>query len=312
MTHHLVLGSGPVGSGTALQLAALGHTVTVATRSGTGPTHQAIQRAKVDASDVEALTQLAQGSATIVNAINPPYHRWPTDWPPIHKAIMTAAERTGATVVMIDNLYAYEADPARGPIHEQSPIKPHGRKGETRAMMKSDLLAAHANDRLQAVIGHASDFFGPTVTDAALGERAIKPILAGKTVRVLGDPDALHTWTYMPDVTETLCRLATDPTTWGRAWHIPSAPPVSARQLVNELANAAGTNPKTAAIPNWAIKTAGLVVPLMRELGETSYQFEYPFVMDDTAARTQLGLTHTPLDIAARATIAAARDAIAA
>ncbi len=34
-----------------------------------------------------------------------------------------------------------------------------------------------------------------------VGERFFDPILAGKAVRVIGDPDALHSHTYLPDFT---------------------------------------------------------------------------------------------------------------
>jgi nucleoside-diphosphate-sugar epimerase len=312
MSHHLVLGAGPVGSGTALRLAELGHDVTIATRSGSGPSHPSIRRMRVDASDGVALAALAEGAATIVNAINPAYHRWPTDWPPIHRAVMAAAERSGAAIVLMDNLYPYEADPANGPIHEHSPIRPHGPKGEVRAEMRAELLVAHASGRVQAATVHASDYFGPGVVDAVFGARAIRPILAGKTVRALGDLDVEHSWSYMPDVTATLVRVASDSSAWGRAWHVPSAPPVSTRELTAILAQAAGKTVKIASIPRWAIKAASPFVAMLRELEETRYQFELPFVIGDDAARRELGLTHTPIEVAARATIDAASMSAAA
>ncbi|MEZ5250815.1 MAG: hypothetical protein R2713_16880 [Ilumatobacteraceae bacterium] len=42
------------------------------------------------------LARLAAGASSIVNAVNPPYHRWATDWPPLHHGFTTAAERSGA------------------------------------------------------------------------------------------------------------------------------------------------------------------------------------------------------------------------
>ena len=91
MQHHLVIGSGPVGSGIAQRLADQGLPVTVFTRSGTGPVHPSITLVKGDAADAAALARHAEGAATIFNCANPPYHRWGTDWPPMHQAIMTAA-----------------------------------------------------------------------------------------------------------------------------------------------------------------------------------------------------------------------------
>lgn len=42
----------------------------------------------------------------------------------------------------------------------------------------------------------------------------------------------------------------------------------------------------------------------MRELAETLYQFQRPFVMESAASQAALGLTPTPLHEAAAATVA--------
>ena len=41
------------------------------------------------------------------------------------------------------------------------------------------------------------------------------------------------------------------------------------------------------------ITGVGLFVPMVRELKETYYQFDAPFVLDDSAARTELGIEPT-------------------
>jgi hypothetical protein len=46
------------------------------------------------------------------------------------------------------------------------------------------------------------------------------------------------------------------------------------------------------------------VIPLIRELDETAYQFERPFVLDASAAEETFGLTPTPWDQALRETVA--------
>jgi len=110
MSHHLVVGAGPVGTATARLLAEQGHTVTVLTRSGTGPSHPAITLERGDVVDVANLSRLAGehgGAAALYNCVNPPYHRWAIDWPPMQHAFLKAAEHSGAVLVMIDNLYAF-------------------------------------------------------------------------------------------------------------------------------------------------------------------------------------------------------------
>ena len=60
---------------------------------------------------------------------------------------------------------------------------------------------------------------------------------------MIGDPDAPRSRAYLPDVAATLATLGTDPRALGRAWHVPSAPPRSRRQALDDLAAALGVPP---------------------------------------------------------------------
>ena len=110
------------------------------------------------------------------------------------------------------------------------------------------------------------------------------------------------------DVARTLVTLATDERAWGTAWHVVNPDTLTQRDAVAALARAAGTSVRVSSLP-WAIvNAAGVFVPMMRELRETRYQFDRPFVVDATATRDILGLTATPWPEAAAATVAWWRD----
>lgn len=303
MAHHLVLGSGPVGSGVATTLAERGDRVTVATRSGSGPRRAGIDLLTLDASDAEALARAADGAATIFNCVNPPYHRWATDWPPVHQAILTAGEKTGAGIVMMDNLYAFGPDSTM-PMREGDALRATGTKGATRARMATELLAAHDAGRVRATLARASDFYGPGVLNAALGERVMPKVLAGKKVSLLGRADVPHSMSYMPDVVRTLVALADDDRSWGSAWHVPNAPARTQAEMVAALATAAGTTVGVGTLPSIALTLVGLFNPVVRELKETQYQFTAPFVTDSTRTEATFGLTATPIEQAAAETVA--------
>ena len=303
MSHHVVIGAGPVGGGVARSLAAAGTPVTVVTRSGSGPDHPLVTRLAADASDADALSRAADGAAALYNCANPPYHRWPTDWPPMHRAMMTAAEKTGAVLVMMDNLYAFGPG-ASMPMREGDPMRATGHKGAMRATMARELLAAHAEGRLRATLARASDFYGPEVLGAALGERVVPKVIAGKNVSVLGSLDVPHSLSYMPDVVRTLVTIAADERAFGRPWHVPNAPATTQREAIEQFAKAAGTTAKAGTVPKAALSALGLFVPAMRELKETWYQFAEPFVTDSTLTEQTFGLTATPLAEGAAATVA--------
>lgn len=88
-------------------------------------------------------------------------------------------------------------------------------------------------------------------------------------------------------------------------WHAPTGSPLSQRSMAAALATAAGVrSPRVAALPGWALRAMGAASPGTRELAETLYQFERPFVMDSKASEMALGLHPTPLMEAAAATVA--------
>jgi nucleoside-diphosphate-sugar epimerase len=304
---HVVIGSGPVGSAIATQLAQRGRAVRVITRSGRGPQHPAIERAAVDASDASALREATRGAEVIYNAANPArYHTWPMLWPPLAAAMLDAAQAHHATLASVGNLYAY--GPVDEPMRESMPPASTERKGRVRAAMWQDALAAHDAGRVRALEIRASDYLGADGNSHA--GRAADLVVRGKKVSVIGNPDMPHTWTAPGDTARLAIAAAEDPAAHGRAWHVPSHAPRTQRELVSDLARVAGLPaPRVNGTPPWLIRAVGLAVPQMRELAAMTYQFDRPFVLDDSDARQHFGLEPTPWQDLLRDTVAAAHAA---
>lgn len=297
---YVVVGSGAIGSLVADQLAADGHMVTTISRSGSSSTNPRVEHVVGDAGDATFLARMAADAAAIFNCVNPPYHRWPQEWPPIAAALLHAAESSGAVLTTLSNLYAYgEYD---GPLTPETPLRAAYAKGIVRGQMWLDAKAAHDAGRVRATEVRASDFIGPTGFSAI--NRLVPNIVAGKNVQLLGNPDVLHSWTYTVDVAKTLIAAAQNKAAWGRVWHVPTNPPRTQRQVVEELAKAAGVGPvKVSVVPNALLRLLGLFNPQMREVLITMYQFDQPFVIDDVATRKELGLSPTPWDEVLHATV---------
>ncbi|MGY1602877.1 NAD-dependent epimerase/dehydratase family protein [Geodermatophilus sp. SYSU D00815] len=292
MALHVIVGKGPVGTATAELLAARGHEVRVLSRSG-GTSTGAIEHRAVDAADAGALTAAARGAAALYNAVNPAYHRWATDWPPVAAALLTAAERAGAVLVAMGNLYGYGRPD--GPMTPDSPLRATDTKGRVRARMWADMLAAHEAGRVRVTEARAADFVGPTVPAGHSHlQRQLPALRAGRRAWVVGDPDVPRGWSYLPDVAETLVTLAGDERAHGRAWHVPSAVRTQ-RQALTDLATALGKpEPKVGGIPWGALRAVGLVSPMMREVVDVRHQFDQPYVIDASATTATFGLTATP------------------
>jgi nucleoside-diphosphate-sugar epimerase len=137
--------------------------------------------------------------------------------------------------------------------------------------------------------------------------RQIPALRKGARAWVIGDPDVRRSWGYMPDVAATLATLGTDDRALGRAWHVPSAPPRSQRQALEDLATGLGApRPRVSGIPWPVLRAVGLAVPFLREVAAMRHQFDQEFVIDASATTATFGITATPWDEVVAATAGAA------
>jgi nucleoside-diphosphate-sugar epimerase len=291
MPLNVVVGSGPIGSAVALLLAGEGRNVRVVTRSGSGPEHPLIERVAADASDARRLTELTAGAEALYNCANPKYTEWERVWYPMNDAMIAAAKATDAVYAITGNLYVY-GPRADGRMTEHSPLAAVGRKGRVRIKMWQDAL----NSGVRTFEARGSDYIGA----GALGifSSVILPaVRRGGPAWVPGDPDLPHTFTYTGDMARTLVTLAGDERAYGRAWHVPSPAPVTVRQVAERYCALAGIpRLKLHKLPRFVMHTAGLVVPLAREVAEMDYQWYRPFVLDSTLTQTTFGLTPTDVE----------------
>jgi nucleoside-diphosphate-sugar epimerase len=303
MGRQVIVGAGSIGSALAERLATQGHDVVVVSRHGTAPLVTGVAGVALDATDPDALAALAGGAEVVYNCANPPYHRWATDWPPLAAALLTAAERSGAVLVTLSNLYGY--GPVPHAMSESDPLGATSRKGRVRVAMWLDAKAAHVAGRVCATEVRASDFFGPGITsNGVLGERVVPRVLDHRSILSLGDLDAPHSWTFVDDVVTALEIAGRDPRAWGHAWHVPTSAPASIRTMVERLAAAARLDaPVVRRLPWGVVRAAGVVVPDLRELHEIAYQFDAPFVVDSSAFSDTFGVRATDLDAALQTTV---------
>jgi nucleoside-diphosphate-sugar epimerase len=296
MSKHVIVGAGAVGSATALQLAERGEQVRVISRRGTGPEHPAIERVAADATDAERLTELAAGAVALYNCASPLYHQWFTDWPPLASALLIAAERTGAVLASMSNLYGY--GPVSGPITQKTPLAATHPKLRLRAQMWQDALAAHEAGRIRTTEVRASDYIE---ANSLLSFSMGKPLLAGSRAYVPAPLDVPHSWTSITDCARALATVATDERAYGQAWLVPTNPALTVQQLATRFTEVNGAPaPKLSTIPYALLWTTGLFSPMVKELRTTRYQFTSPFVLDSSATTEAFGLEPTPLDAALR------------
>jgi nucleoside-diphosphate-sugar epimerase len=293
---HVVFGTGAIGLATYDALRRRGETVRLVNRSGHAPVPDDIEVVGGDARDPAFTTSAAQGASVVYQTLNPPYPEWTTQFPALQAGVLAAAEAAHARLVSMENVYMY-GRPNGQPLTEDRAYAAHTTKGQLRARMARELLAAHQAGRVEVAIGRASDYYGPRGgAQSNLGDRVFPAALAGKTASVLGDPDQPHTYTYIPDIGEGLAVLGEHPDATGEVWHLPNDPDTkTTRQLVDIIyRNAGHPRGKLRALPALVLRVLGLANPTLRELVEMQYQFDEPFIVDSSKIATKLGVHATP------------------
>jgi nucleoside-diphosphate-sugar epimerase len=292
--HVVIGGAGGTGAALVAELLSRGHRVRSVSRRGTASP----AGAEAVAADVGIPSQVldaTRGAAVIYQAAQPAYHRWTSDFPPMQAALLAAAETHSAKLVMADNLYMY--GPVEGLMREDTPPHPAGKKGRLRAQLAEELMAAHRAGRVRVAIGRSSDYFGPGGVNSTLGEFLFDAAVKNKTTRWLGSLDVPHAVSYLEDMAVGLATLGERDEADGQTWHLPVNATLTGRGFLGAVWQAVGQPPKIGRVGRLTVRIGGLFSPRTRELNETLYQWERPFLVDDSKWQRAFG-PYQPLPLA--------------
>jgi nucleoside-diphosphate-sugar epimerase len=300
---HVVFGTGAIGMTLIVQLHASGKHVRAVNSRGNADVPEGVEVVGGDATSTDFTKKASEDASVVYFLLNPPYTKWPEMFPPLQTAVIEGAASAEAKLVAMENLYMYA--PTHGELlTEDLPHDAATRKGVVRAQMAKELMAVHESGKLRVAAARPSDYFGPRGLLSAMGERVFYPALAGKKAQVVGDPNLLHTYSYLPDIAESLAILGESPEADGKAWHLPNAPAVTTTQFIEMVYSAAGTDVGIQAMPRFLVSLLSLFNGDVRELKEMLYEYEEPFVVDDSRFTKTFGEVATPLPEAIDATIA--------
>ena len=287
----LVIGAtGGVGGAVAERLVAAGWRVRAMNRS---PETARVGRAAFEWVRGDAMVQAevvaaADGASLIVHGANPPgYRNWAGLQIPMLNATIAAARATGARIVFPGTVYNYGPD-AFPSIDEASPQTPLSRKGAIRVQMETALRQA-ANEGVKVLIVRAGDFFGPKPGNNWMSQGLVKPGRPLAAVSYPGPLDIAHCWAYLPDLAETMVRLALrDDLADFESFHM-RGQTLTGHEMVAALSEAAGRRLAVHRLPWIAIKAMAPFNETMREMLEVRYLWDRPVLLDNTKLVTRLG-----------------------
>lgn len=206
---------------------------------------------------------------------------WVEQWPVIMRNVIDACAVHGAKLVYFDNTYMYPQTAV--PHTEATAFQPYGEKGRVRASIARQLLDAMAQQRVQALIGRAPEFYGPGITQSITNTTVLDPLKAGKKAKVFLRDDTLRTLIYTPDASRAMALLGNTPGAYGQAWHLPCDDQrLTYRQLIELAAAVFEVEADYVVLKRWQLKLAGTFSQRIRETAELlpRYEADNQFISD--------------------------------
>ena len=303
----LIIGmTGGIGSAAGRALAAQGFRLRALQRGSAPRIEAGIEWVKGDAMNAADVAAAARGAQVIVHGANPAgYRNWRGLAIPMLANTIAAARQTGATILFPGNVYNFGAD-AGAALTEQSAQNPQTRKGAIRVEMEQMLRDA-SQTGARVVIVRAGDFFGPGARGSWFSQGLVKPGKAVRRVTYPGLPDVGHAWAYLPDVAETMARLAVRRAEFSafEMFHFGGHWLPRGGAMADAICDAAGIDrSRVGAFPWWAIYALSPFVETLREMKEMRYLWQRPVALDNRKLVAVLGSEpHTPLPEAVRETL---------
>lgn len=252
-----------------------------------------------------------QGSSVVYLTAGFPYKTkvWERVWPAVISDVIAACKESGSKLVFFDNVYMYDKDHLNG-MTEETPVNPPSRKGRVRAKIARQILDETEKGDLTALIARSADFYGPHISNTSLlAETVIKPLVNGKKANWMGAARFRHSFTYTPDAGKATALLGNAEDVWNQVWHLPTASdPLTGIEWVEAIAAETGHEPKYRELPVPLMKSAGLLIPMARELAEMMYQFDRDYLFDSSKFEKRFSYKPVSYETGVRETISAYRD----
>lgn len=217
---------------------------------------------------------------------------WQEQWPRVMRNVIDACKRHNSRLVFFDNVYAYGR--VNGVMTEETPFNPISKKGEVRAKIATMLLDEMRGGNLHAMIVRSADFYGPGAIKSFPHATVFERLRAKKAPPWIGNPNAIHTFTFTPDAGRAMAVLGRSPGAFGQTWHLPTTKePFTGADFVRLACDLAGQTYQLMAVPRWVLKLMGIFVPVLRENEEMMYQFDFDYRFDSSKIESAFGLKAT-------------------
>lgn len=244
-----------------------------------------------DAFNPEDIVRAAGGADVIFHSANVPYNDMESRLLPLGEAVMEAADRMRAKVVIVDGIYPYGRRTMEKAT-EEHPKRPHTRKGKVR-LAYEELIFSPRWLYAKPLIVRLPDYYGPSAQASYLSV-TMEAIAAGKPTVFIGNMTTPREYVYLPDAACMIAEIASRPESYGQNWHIPGPGVISGRELVRIAQQASGKRKAVIPLGRIGLSLIGLFNLVMREVVEMLYLTNEPFVLSGEKYERLIGpIRHT-------------------
>ena len=277
----IVLGAaGRIGDAAARSFLAAGWRVKgLARNTGAGRLPAGVEPVKGDAGERAGLIAACKGSDVILNALNPLYTEWAEKVMPMAENVAAAAEDAGAIHMLPGNVYNFGYGIPVG-ANEDTPEMPSTEKARIRIAMEGLFRKAAEERGVRTIVLRAGDFYGGSRPGSWLDLIILARLRKG--IFTWGGPmDVPHAFAYLPDLGRAFVALAEKRHEFGafERFHF-AGHTLSGNQMRQATEAAIERGLATRTVPWIALRAAGLVSPMMREVVRMSYLWRTPHSLD--------------------------------
>ena len=262
---------------------------------------------KGDAFNKNELLAAVKGCNIIVNALNPPYHRWQQDWPKLTSNVIDNAEIAGATILFPGNVYNYGRHmPCT--LREDTTHAPTTRKGVLREEIEQSYVKASKRG-VQTIILRAGDYIEKEKTGNWF-DSFITPKINRGIISYPGATNVVHAWAYLPDMARAMVYLAEKKDKYRifESFGFPGFN-ITGYELIKTIEEVLHRPLQVKQLPWSFMKLIATVSPVVREVVEMRYLWDVPHAIDGTKLNTAIPeFRATSVDAALKSAISDSLD----
>ncbi|WP_130859473.1 SDR family oxidoreductase [Gracilibacillus phocaeensis] len=235
--------------------------------------------------DYHTIIKAAEDVEVIFQCANVKYQEMKDKLLLLGESVMKAADTLGKKIVIVDGIYVYGHQVAKG--DESHPHQPHTKKGKIRVEFEQ-LIFSPEWKRANSLIVRLPDYYGPTSQNSYL-QPTLEGIAANKISIFIGNLKKPREYVYLPDAAKMIVNIALKDDAYGENWNIPGAGLISGKEIIRIARQVTGNRKFVIPLTKNAIRFMGLFDLFMREIIEIMYLTKEGFILSGEKYEKRIG-----------------------